>query len=109
MSTEVENARTVEEIAAIDELRSLILLRFPEATFHVEHGIDDPEAIHLVTTIDSDDAVDLLEYVLDRQMQMQIEEGIPIFIIPTGLSRASSKDQATLAARSEALLSEPTS
>lgn len=68
--------------AAISELESIILARYPEATFHVERGPDDPQAIHLVTTVDVEDRTDLLELVVDRQMEIQIEDGIPIFIIP---------------------------
>jgi|KBSSwiStaDraftv2_1062776.scaffolds.fasta_scaffold4013674_1 hypothetical protein len=68
--------------AAIADLESLILQHYPEATFDVSRGFDDPEAIHLNVTADVENLTDLIEVTLDRQMEFQIDDDIPIFVIP---------------------------
>src|SRR5687768_3555182 len=68
--------------AAIAELESIIAKRYPEATFYVERSDEDPDAIHLVTTVDVEDRTDLIELTLDRQSELLVEDGIPIYIIP---------------------------
>jgi hypothetical protein len=74
---------TPEQInTAIAEIKRLILQHYPDATFRVESGIDDPKAIHLVTIIDFEDTFDVLERVSERMMQIQINRGVPIFVIP---------------------------
>jgi len=67
----------------LDELRGIILRRYPEATFEVSRGPDDPEAIHLTATVDVEDTEDVVDLVIDRMMELQIEENLPIFVIPT--------------------------
>jgi hypothetical protein len=71
-----------EEQAAIAELQALIKQHYPDATFRVECGTDDPEAIHLIAVVDVDDQSDVLDAVVDRMMEIQIEEELPIFVIP---------------------------
>jgi hypothetical protein len=68
--------------AALDELQALIQRHYPGATFRVTRGRDDPQAIHLVTTVDVDDLDAVLDVVVNRMMELQIDEGLPIFVIP---------------------------
>jgi hypothetical protein len=68
--------------AVLDELRGRILQRYPDATFEVTRGIDDPDAVHLIVTVDVDDTEDVVDLVIDRMMEAQIEEGLPLFVIP---------------------------
>ena len=68
--------------SAVEELQSLIQEHYPAATFAVERGPDDPEAVHLVTTIDLEDTDEILEVVAERVMELQIDEGVPVFVIP---------------------------
>jgi hypothetical protein len=81
--------------SAIAELQELILHHFPEATFCIESGIDDPEAIHLVATVDVEDRFDVLDLVSEHVMDIQIDAGIPIFVIPR---RTPERIRAMLAA-----------
>jgi hypothetical protein len=81
------SAQSVEEISprirqALDELQTMIRRRYPDATFRVARGMDDPQAIHLVTTVDVDDQDAVLDLVVDRMMELQIAEGLPMFVIP---------------------------
>jgi hypothetical protein len=68
---------------ALDELRGMILARYPQATFELSRGIDDPAAVHLIAVIDVEDTDDVVDLFIDRMMELQIEEGLPIFVIPT--------------------------
>jgi len=60
----------------------MILQHYPDASFEVGRGQDDPAAIHLMTTVDVEDTDDVIDVVIDRLMQMQIEDDLPIFVIP---------------------------
>ncbi|HUG13380.1 MAG TPA: hypothetical protein VMM78_00065 [Thermomicrobiales bacterium] len=74
---------TQEQIdAAVAELKRLVLQYYPDARFRVECGIDDPKAIHLVAIMDFEDTFDVLDRVSDRVMEIQIDDGVPIFVIP---------------------------
>lgn len=67
--------------AALDELQGLIRARYSQATFSVAHG-EDPEGIYLRTTLDIEDVEDVLDAVRDRLFELQVEEGLPVYVIP---------------------------
>jgi hypothetical protein len=67
---------------AIQELQTLIQGRFPSASFIVSRGEDAPENLHLITTVDIDDTDEVLDLVIDRVVELQVEEEIPIHVIP---------------------------
>ena len=67
---------------ALDELKRMILQRYPEATFEVSRGDDEPESIHLTTTVDVDDPDEVMDLVVDRLLELQVEEGLPVHVIP---------------------------
>jgi hypothetical protein len=67
---------------AVDELRGLILQRYPDATFDIQRGPDDPEAVLLITIVDLDDPDEVMDLVIDRMMELQIEHGAPVFVVP---------------------------
>lgn len=69
-------------LAALDELRALICQRYPEATFQITSAPDDPSIVHLVAEVDLDDTEELVDLVIDRMIAFQVDEGIPIFVIP---------------------------
>ena len=68
--------------AALDELRALVRQRYPDATFAVTPSPDDPSIVHLVTEVDLDDTEELVDLVIDRMIELQVDEGLPIFVIP---------------------------
>lgn len=82
MGTEPSWTRRPQVQAAITELQDLIRRRFPEAQFSVELSPEDPDILHLVTMVDIEDADVVLDAVVDRMMEIQIEEELPIFVIP---------------------------
>jgi uncharacterized protein (UPF0332 family) len=66
---------------AIDELKTMIRDRYPRASFAVSHG-EDPKGIYLDATVDIDDVDDILDVVRDRLFTLQVDEGLPIYVIP---------------------------
>ncbi|MGH2541177.1 MAG: hypothetical protein ACRDIB_00175 [Ardenticatenaceae bacterium] len=73
------DARVVQ---ALDELTGIIQSHYPEAQFTVGRGYDEPENVHLMTTVDRDDADEVLDLVSDRLVELQVEERIPVYVIP---------------------------
>jgi hypothetical protein len=67
--------------AALEELRGLILERFPDATFTVTLG-DDPEGVYLKPTVDIEDLDEVTEPLVSRLVEMQVEEGLPVYVVP---------------------------
>lgn len=68
--------------AALDELRALVRERYPTATFQVTRAQDDPTIVHLVTEVDLDDTEELIDLVMDRMLELQVDEGLPIYVAP---------------------------
>ena len=67
--------------AALEELQACIRGRYPAAQFRIGTSPDDPAIIELVTIVDDDDPNEVLDLVVDRQMELQIEDGLPIFVV----------------------------
>ena len=89
--------------AASVELQRIIAERYPEATFELAQAPDDPHSIHLIATVDVDDPDEVGDLVIDRVVEMQAEEGIPIHVIPirppARVRAAAEAQQANTAAR----------
>ena len=43
---------------------------------------DDASIVHLLARVDVDDTEDVADLVMDRMIQMQVDEGLPIYVIP---------------------------
>jgi hypothetical protein len=67
---------------AASELETLIRQRYPDATFSVTRGQDDPNAFHLRSVVDVEDTDAVRDLVRDRIMEIQIDQRVPIFVIP---------------------------
>ena len=66
---------------ALRELQGLITAHFPQAAFVVEKGFD-PEGIYLVTTVDIADTDEVIAVVGDRLVELQVDEGLPVYVTP---------------------------
>jgi hypothetical protein len=66
---------------AVNELQGTIAARFPQASFVVEEGFD-PKGIYLVTTVDIADTDEVIDVVGDRLVELQVDEGLPIYVTP---------------------------
>jgi hypothetical protein len=81
MNQEMERVLDPRIQQAIDELRRMILARYPGAQFSVERGHDEPENVHLMTTVDLDDPDEVVDLVLDRMIELEVDERIPVYVI----------------------------
>jgi hypothetical protein len=77
------HAETVDSrvTSAIVELQRLIKQQHPSATFDVTLG-EDPDRTYVWTNVDTDDPDMVLDCVVDRLLELQIDEGLPIYVIP---------------------------
>ena len=66
---------------AVHELKRLITARFPQAAFVVEEGCD-PKGTYLVTTVDIADTDEVIDAVGDRLVELQVDEGLPVYVTP---------------------------
>ncbi len=67
---------------AVNELISLVKQRYPTASFAVGPGVDDPNVTHITATIDVDDPDEIVDLVIDRMLELQLDYGIPVYLIP---------------------------
>ncbi len=66
---------------AVEELKGLVREHYPEAGFRIARSPADPRIIHLWATVDEDSDI-VMDAVIDRMMEMMIEDKLPIFVIP---------------------------
>lgn len=81
MYEEPELVITPELQSAIDELKGMIADRFPDAVFEVRQRYDPPR-ISLDATVDIDDTDEVIEIVIDRLIDLQVYQGLPIYVAP---------------------------
>ncbi|MBI4494078.1 MAG: hypothetical protein HY690_14920 [Chloroflexi bacterium] len=67
---------------ALLKLQNLIQQRYPTATFATSRSADEPENIHLIATVDVDDPDEVLDLVMDQLIELQVDERIPVHVIP---------------------------
>ena len=82
MSTEHLRGLNPRMEHALAELKDMVLRRYPAATFEVAPAQDEDEAMHLIAAVDMEDPDEVLDVVIDRVLQLQIEEGLPVHVIP---------------------------
>lgn len=75
----VANARVNR---ALNELADIVRGTHPDATFEVVSAQDDPGIVHLLARVDVDDPDEVADLVMDRMLEMQVEEGLPVYLIP---------------------------
>lgn len=66
---------------AVAELQTLIVARYPGATFAVWQG-EDPIGIYITATVDIPDTDDVTDLIIDRLIGMQVDEALPVYVIP---------------------------
>lgn len=79
ISTSWFKVQRIQDVLA--EFQQLISERYPEATFAVEVG-GDPDGVYLMATVDLDNTLEVLEVVMDRLLEVQIDEELPVYVIP---------------------------
>lgn len=66
---------------AAESLQKLIRARFPTASFTVARG-EDPEGTYVYVIVDTDDLTTVLEPVADQLFTFQVEQDLPIYVVP---------------------------
>ena len=67
--------------SALTELKGIIRDRWPEATFQASPG-EDPKGIYLTATVDVDDTTTVMDALVERLLELQIEERLPVYVVP---------------------------
>ncbi len=65
----------------IAELQGMIRKHFDEAEFTVFRG-DDPEGVYVRVTVDVEDTDEVVNIFLERLLELQVEEELPLYVIP---------------------------
>jgi hypothetical protein len=67
--------------AARGEIEAIITKAYPRAQFS-PLWLDDPEGVHLRVVVPVDDAEEVFNLAADRLLHFQIEEGLPLYLVP---------------------------
>lgn len=67
--------------AAVAELQNLILSHYPSTTFTVGEE-DDPDGVWVHAIVDVDDTDEVTEVFIDRMIDMQVEDGLSVYVVP---------------------------
>jgi hypothetical protein len=68
--------------AAIDDLSAIIRRRYPLATFTIEGDPEGSDEIFLVATVALEDLDEVTDLVIDRVLDLQLEQELPIHVLP---------------------------
>lgn len=95
-----ENPQLSEPIQqALNELQRMISQRIPTATFAVRRGIDDPAQAFLVTTVDIEDPDEVMDVVLERLLELKLDQGIPVNVLPVHTPERIAETRRQIASR----------
>jgi len=67
--------------SVVAELQGLIRRVDPTATFQVVPG-DDPTGTYVIATVDVEDTETVIDVYIDRLLELQIDEGLPVYVVP---------------------------
>ena len=67
-------------IDALDELRAIIVSRYPTATFDVFHR-DGPCGVRLRARVDVEDLDEVIDAVIDKLYEVQVERELPVYVV----------------------------
>ena len=79
----------------IAELQGMIRKRFSEAVFAVFRG-DDPEGVYVRVTVDVEDTDEVVDVFLDRLLELQVEEELPLYVVPVRPAKRSLEQASRL-------------
>ena len=82
MSNEYERTLDPRRQQAVTELRGMIARQYPTASFDVGPSEEDSQVTHLTATVDLDDPDEVADLVMERMLTLQLDEGIPVYVIP---------------------------
>lgn len=68
--------------AAIADLTGLIRRKYPTASFDTARAPDEPEIVLLFAIVNTADLDEVLDLVMERVLHYQLDEDLPIHVIP---------------------------
>ncbi len=87
---------------AIVELQQTVLARYPGTIFEVTSG-EDPGTVWMWATVDVDDSDEVYDFVAERLLDLQIDEGLPLHFMPVWTQERNDAYLRERAARGRAL------
>jgi hypothetical protein len=94
MSQERLDRSNLQMQRALRELEEQIRRRYPEVIFEVTDG-EDPTGIYLEAIVDAEDLDEVLDQdMLDRLFDIQVEQGLPISVLPLWPAQRVAKELA---------------
>jgi hypothetical protein len=81
MRTEDELLSDPKLAAAVDELKRLMSAQYPTTTYAVAAG-EDPDGLYVTATVDLDDPDAVLDVIGDRLLELEVDEGLPVYVVP---------------------------
>jgi hypothetical protein len=84
---------------AIVELKDMLRQRYPDASFRVALSPENPETVLLKPVIDVEDRDEVMDVVIDRLVELQSVEQLPLFVVPV---RPKERNEAIRQAMQEA-------
>jgi len=76
---------------AVNELIGLIRAHYPDASYAVGPGQDDPWSTYITAMVDLDDPDVVTDLTIERELELQIEVGIPVYVIPIRTPERAAK------------------
>jgi hypothetical protein len=92
--------------SAVSELQELIFSRYPSTTFTVGE-VEDPNGVYMRAIVDVDDTDEVTEVFIDRMIDLQVEDGLPIYVVPVRTPERIAAHRRQLEARSHVALLAP--
>ncbi|MGI8477980.1 MAG: hypothetical protein ACR2OO_16660 [Thermomicrobiales bacterium] len=83
--------------AAITELTEIIRGRYPDTIFTTEIG-EDRQTVFVTAIVDVDDPDEVVDCFIDRAVTLQVDEGLPLHVIPIRTPARREKLRAALQA-----------
>jgi hypothetical protein len=82
MSTQYLSSLDDDSQRAVAELTGMIRDKYPDASFAIEPSPDEGHATHITAVVDAEDPDDVMDLVIDRLVELQVQDGIPVSVIP---------------------------
>ena len=67
---------------AVAELQGMISSKYPGTSFTVAPGEENPESTYISATVDLDDPDEVIDLVIERVLELQLDEGVPVHVVP---------------------------
>ena len=66
---------------AVADLKQRVQQKYPTAAFEVSVG-EEPEGVYLTPIVEGEDTEEVFAVVVDRLLELQIEEKLPLYVVP---------------------------